>query len=74
MARIAGINIPDNKHAEICPDGYLWHWSYTRKTDLRGSRCEPGQKVGSWRKLMSSLCVLKWPGLPSKVICAVKSL
>ena len=45
MARIAGINIPLNKHVVIRTDVDLRHWSHARAADLRGGRRRPDVKV-----------------------------
>ena len=37
MARIAGINIPPNQHAEIGLDCHLWHRPFAQPREILGS-------------------------------------
>ena len=44
MARIAGVNVPDHKHAVII-NLCLWYWTYYRNKNSFYCRIEPSRKI-----------------------------
>ena len=73
MARIAGVNIPDRKHAVIALTS-IYGIGRTRARKSATAQVAPDRKIMQRRKKSrKSVCVPKWPGSPSRAICAAKS-
>lgn len=73
MARIAGINIPDQKHAVIALTSIYGVGKTRSKAILAAAGIAEMLRSVSCLKNKSTRCVTKLPNLSLKVICAVKS-
>lgn len=72
MARIAGINIPDQKHAVIALTSIYGVGKTRSKAILAAAGSLKMLRSVSCLKNKSTRCVTKLPNLSLKVICAVK--
>ena len=72
MARIAGVNIPDNKHAVISLTYIFGVGKTTAQKLCDATGVKPDAKVKDLSTSSLKHFVLKWASLPSKAICVVK--
>ena len=73
MARIAGVNIPDNKHAVISLTYIFGVGSTTAKKICAATKVNPAAKIKDLTEGNWSPCGPKLASSPLKVTCVVKS-
>ncbi len=73
MARIAGVNIPDNKHTVISLTYIYGVGRTTAQKICADTGVNPAAKIKDLSASRLSCCVAKWRSSPLKVTCVAKS-